>query len=185
VREVEEPFQTGQKGSSAMPHKRNPILCERVSGLSRIIKANVNVALDNMTLWHERDISHSSSERVILPDSTIALDYILNKMIFVLENLHVYPEAMQENIDRTGGLYCSQSLLLSLIENDINREDAYSIVQDLAMRVWKKEGTLKELVKKDKQISDMLSDNDIEEIFNIKRYFENIDYIFKRLGIIS
>jgi len=122
VREIEEPFQKGQKGSSAMPHKRNPILSERITGLSRVIKANMNVALDDMTLWHERDISHSSAERVILPDSTIALDYLLHRMIFIINNLHIYPENMMDNINRTGGLFYSQSLLLKLIEKGLSRD---------------------------------------------------------------
>jgi adenylosuccinate lyase len=183
TRETEEPFQKGQKGSSAMPHKRNPIICERVTGLSRIIKANVNVALDNITLWHERDISHSSAERVALPDSTIGLDYILNKMIFVIENLHIYPESMQDNIDRTGGLFFSQSLLLALVESGISREDAYQLVQNIAMRTWAKEGTLKELAIKDEEIFNKLGQEKIDNIFDQTRYLENIGYIYKRTGI--
>jgi adenylosuccinate lyase len=180
VHEVEEPFQEGQKGSSAMPHKRNPELCERVSGLSRIIKSNVHVALDNMTLWHERDISHSSAERVIFPDSIIALDYIVQKMNFILAGLHVYPEAMMENIERTGGLFYSQSLLLKLVEKGLTREEAYSIVQAIAMRVWEREGILRELSLQDRTISEKLSLDEIEEIFNLNRYLSNIDYIYKK-----
>lgn len=184
VREVEEPFQEGQKGSSAMPHKRNPELCERVSGLSRIIKSNVNVALDNMTLWHERDISHSSAERIILPDTVIALDYLVQKMNFILENLHVYPEVMMENIERAGGLFYSQSLLLKLVEKGLTREEAYSIVQAIAMRVWKREGTLRELSLQDKIIAEKLSVDELEEIFNLNRYLNNVDYIFKKAGLV-
>lgn len=184
VREVEEPFQEGQKGSSAMPHKRNPELCERVSGLSRIIKSNVNVALDNMTLWHERDISHSSAERIILPDTVIALDYLVQKMNFILENLHVYPEVMMENIERAGGLFYSQSLLLKLVEKGLTREEAYSIVQATAMRVWKREGTLRELSLQDKIIAEKLSVDELEEIFNLNRYLNNVDYIFKKAGLV-
>ncbi len=183
VREVEEPFQKGQKGSSAMPHKRNPELCERVSGLSRIIKSNVNVALDNMTLWHERDISHSSAERVIFPDSIIALDYIVQKMNFILAGLHVYPEAMMENIERTGGLFYSQSLLLKLVEKGLTREEAYGIVQAMAMRVWERKGTLRELSLQDSTISEKLSVDEIDEIFNLNRYLSNIDYIYKKAGL--
>ncbi|MFW5861828.1 MAG: adenylosuccinate lyase [Spirochaetota bacterium] len=183
VREIEEPFQTGQKGSSAMPHKRNPILSERVSGISRVIKSNLQTALDNMTLWHERDISHSSAERIILPDSTIALDYILDKMTFIIKNLHVYPESMQENIDRTGGLFFSQSLLLKLVEAGYSREEAYAIVQENAMRVWKREGTLKQLASGDKRVSDRISESEIDDIFSLDRYLANIDYIFKKTGI--
>jgi adenylosuccinate lyase len=183
VREVEEPFQEGQKGSSAMPHKRNPELCERVSGLSRVIKSNVHVALDNMTLWHERDISHSSAERVIFPDSIIALDYIVQKMNFILAGLHVYPEVMMENIERTGGLFYSQSLLLKLVEKGLTREEAYSIVQAIAMRVWEREGTLRELSLQDRTISEKLSPDEIEEIFNLNRYLSNLDYIYKKAGL--
>lgn len=183
VREVEEPFQKGQKGSSAMPHKRNPILCERVSGLSRVIKANLMVALDNMTLWHERDISHSSAERVILPDSTIALDYLLSKMIFILENLHVYPDAMMKTIEKTGGLFYSQGLLLKLVEKGYTREEAYQIVQDNAMRVWNAGGSLKELSLNDGRITAKLSHDEIEEIFKLENFLHNIDYIFKKAGL--
>ncbi|MBN2040835.1 MAG: adenylosuccinate lyase [Spirochaetes bacterium] len=183
VREAEEPFRKGQKGSSAMPHKRNPILSERISGLSRIIKANMNVALDNITLWHERDISHSSAERVILPDSTITLDYLLDKMTFIIGNLHVYPENMMRDIIKTGGLFYSQSLLLSLIEKGMTREDAYLLVQETAMRVWGEEGTLKELAEKNPKISGLLGKEEMERIFNLNKYLKNIDYIFKRAGL--
>jgi len=184
VREVEEPFQKGQKGSSAMPHKRNPILAERVSGLSRVIKANMNVALDDMTLWHERDISHSSAERVILPDSPVALDYIIHRMIFILDGLIVYPEAMKENLERTGGLFYSQSLLLKLVEKGITREEAYALVQDNAMRVWKKEGTLRELAGRDAKIRALLGENELDAIFNMAGYLEKIDYVFKNAGLL-
>ncbi len=183
VREVEEPFQKGQKGSSAMPHKRNPILAERVSGLSRVIKANVNVALDNMTLWHERDISHSSAERVVVPDSTIALDYLLHRMVFILENLLVYPDAMMENINRTGGLFYSQSLLLKLVEKGFTREDSYRLVQAIAMRVWAREGTLRELAGSDPEISAKVSAAELDDIFNLGRYLENIGLVYNRLGL--
>jgi adenylosuccinate lyase len=183
VREAEEPFQKGQKGSSAMPHKRNPILCERVSGISRVIKANMNAALDNMTLWHERDISHSSAERIIFPDSTIALDYILHRMIFVMENLHVYPENMMRNINLTGGLYNSQSLMLKLVERGVSREDAYLIVQELAMRVWAREGTLQELAAKDSRVTDKISVDELDPIFNLNKYLSNIDFIYKKTGL--
>jgi adenylosuccinate lyase len=183
VREVEEPFQKDQKGSSAMPHKRNPIVAERISGLSRVIKANMNVALDNMTLWHERDISHSSAERVILPDSTIALDYIIHRMCFILENLQVYPGAMLENIGRTGGLFFSQALLLRLVGAGLSREDAYSLVQGLAMRVWNREGTLKDLCLREKAITDRLGPGEIDAVFDMGPYLEHVDYIFKKTGL--
>ncbi|HPS86519.1 MAG TPA: adenylosuccinate lyase [Spirochaetota bacterium] len=184
VREIEEPFQKGQKGSSAMPHKRNPILSERVTGLSRVIKSNINVALENITLWHERDISHSSAERVIFPDSTIALDYLVHRMIFILQNLHVYPENMLENIEKTGGLFYSQSLLLLLIEKGFTREESYKIVQDMAMRVWKREGNLKELTLKSPEVSGKITNDEIETLFNINRYYKNIDAIYKKAGIL-
>ena len=184
VREIEEPFQKGQKGSSAMPHKRNPILSERVTGLSRVIKSNMNVALDNITLWHERDISHSSAERVILPDSTIALDYLLSRIVFILKNLHLYPENMQANIERTGGLFYSQSLLLLLVEKGFSREDAYRMVQDMAMRVWAREGSLKELTLKSSQIMDKVTEADIDSLFDINRYYKNIDAIYRKAGLI-
>ena len=183
VREVEEPFQKGQKGSSAMPHKRNPVLCERVSGLSRVIKSNMMVALDNMTLWHERDISHSSAERIILPDSTIALDYLLAKMIFILDNLHVYPDAMMKTIEKTGGLFYSQALLLKLVEKGYTREEAYAIVQEIAMNVWHNGGSLKELSLNDTRINTKLSPEEIEEIFKLDNFLHNIDYIFKKAGL--
>ena len=185
VREAEEPFQKGQKGSSAMPHKRNPILCERVTGLARVIKSNLNVALDNITLWHERDISHSSAERVILPDSTIALDYLIHRMIFIIANLHVYPETMMDNINRTGGLFYSQSLLLKLVEKGLSREEAYKVVQDLAMRVWNREGTLPELCRKDKTISAKLNTKELDDIFDLRSYLKNICHVFKKVGLVS
>lgn len=184
VREIEEPFQKGQKGSSAMPHKRNPILSERVTGLSRVIKSNINVALDNITLWHERDISHSSAERVIFPDSTIALDYLVHRMIFILQNLHVYSENMLENIEKTGGLFYSQSLLLLLIEKGFTREESYKIVQDMAMRVWKREGNLKELTLKSPEVSGKVTSEEIDALFDISRYYKNIDAIYKKAGIL-
>jgi len=183
VREAEEPFQKGQKGSSAMPHKRNPILCERVTGISRVIKANMNVALDNMTLWHERDISHSSAERIIFPDSTIALDYLIHRMIFIIENLHVYPEAMMENISRTGGLFYSQTLLLALVEKGLSREESYRLVQDLAMRVWAREGTLHELCLADPVVKKTLSRAEIDSVFDLKRFLKNIPAIYEKIGL--
>ncbi len=183
VREAEEPFQKGQKGSSAMPHKRNPILCERVTGLSRVIKANLNVALDDMTLWHERDISHSSAERVIFPDSTIALDYLIHRMIFIITNLHVYPENMIENMNRTGGLFYSQSLLLALVEKGMSREEAYAIVQDLAMRVWRREGDLRGLALGEKSVTTIMNTGDIDDVFTLDRYLKHVDFIFDKIGL--
>src|SRR5208337_3683601 len=163
--------------------KRNPILCERITGISRVIKANMNVALDNMTLWHERDISHSSAERIIFPDSTIALDYIIHRMIFIIENLQVYPEQMRENLDKTGGLFYSQKLLLSLVEKGLSRDEAYRLVQDLAMRVWAREGTLLDLSGKDPVIKSKLSAGELNNIFDLRQYLKNIDYIYKKIGL--
>ncbi len=183
VREVEEPFQKGQKGSSAMPHKRNPILCERISGLSRIVKANVAVSLDNMALWHERDISHSSAERVSIPDSTLAVDYLLDRLAFILANLHVYPDAMQKNIEKTGGLFYSQSFLLALVEKGKSREDAYSLVQTLAMRVWEGEGSLRELASFEEEIASLLSEEDLDAVFTLDRYLTNIGHLYRRTGL--
>jgi adenylosuccinate lyase len=183
VREVEEPFQKGQKGSSAMPHKRNPILCERITGLSRVVKSNVNVALENITLWHERDISHSSAERVILPDSTITVDYLLDRLAFILDNLHIYPDNMTRNISRTGGLFASQTLLLALIEKGLLREDAYAIVQEHAMNAWNTGNHLKDLAGNDKRVMDLLSRDELEEIFNLNRFLKNIDFIYKKVGL--
>lgn len=183
VRETEEPFRAGQKGSSAMPHKRNPILCERISGISRVIKSNLFTGLDNVSLWHERDISHSSAERIILPDSTIALDYILDKMTFVIANLHIYPDNMMDNINKTGGLFFSQSLLLALIEKGLSREDAYKIVQDNAMDTWAKKGNLQSLIEKDDQVKSLLSKDEIDNIFNLDRYLKNIDAVYKKSGL--
>ena len=183
VREAEEPFQKGQKGSSAMPHKRNPILCERVSGLARVIKANMNVALDDMTLWHERDISHSSAERVIFPDSAIALDYLLHRMVFIISNLIVYPENMKANIEKTGGLFYSQSLLLKLVEKGLTRERAYELVQDASMKVWNNEGSLRQLIESEAEIASKFSKNELDSIFNLDQYMKNIDAVYEKAGI--
>ncbi len=184
-REVEEPFSKGQKGSSAMPHKRNPVICERISGISRVIRSNVNVGLQDVGLWHERDISHSSAERIVLPDSTIALDYILEKMTFVIENLHVYPDATERTLNVTRGLIFSQKVLLWLIEKGkISREDAYAIVQENAMEVWANQNvTLKERLLADKRCNHVLSSEDLDAIFQIEPYLERIPVIFERLGI--
>ncbi len=185
-REVEEPFAKGQKGSSAMPHKRNPVVCERISGISRVIRSNVSVGLQNVALWHERDISHSSAERIVLPDSTIALDYILEKMNFVLGGLHVYPDATERTLNVTRGLIFSQKVLLWLIEKGgITREDAYLIVQENAMAVWGDTSqNLRDRLKQDPRCSSILKEADLDEIFQIAPYLERIPLIFKRLGIV-
>ena len=184
-REVEEPFSKGQKGSSAMPHKRNPVICERVCGLARVIQANVQAAYRDQPLWHERDISHSSAERVIVPDSVIALEYILGKMIFVIENLHVYPENMQRVLWHTRGLLFSQKLMLRLVDQGMEREDAYKIVQTASMEVWAdSELTLQNRMKADPAVTKLLSPAEIDEIFQIEPYLRNVDVIYRRLGLI-
>jgi adenylosuccinate lyase len=185
-REVEEPFAKGQKGSSAMPHKRNPVVCERICGIARVIRSNANVGFQDMPLWHERDISHSSAERIVLPDSTIALDYILDKMNFVLAGLHVYPENIASTLNTTRGLIYSQKVLLHLIEKGkMPREDAYLIVQENAMKVWEnKNYDLKTLLKEDSRVKGILSQDDLDSIFQIKPYLEKVDFLYKRLGIL-
>ncbi|TGK00036.1 adenylosuccinate lyase [Leptospira langatensis] len=184
-REVEEPFSAGQKGSSAMPHKRNPVICERISGISRVIRSNVSTALQNVALWHERDISHSSAERIVVPDSTIALEYILDKMLFVVKNLHVYPDAIERTLGVTRGLIFSQKVLLYLIEKGgITREDAYAIVQGHAMSVWADQSqNLKQRLSEDPKVQKVLKPEDLDAIFQISPYLEKVGLIYKRLGL--
>jgi adenylosuccinate lyase len=182
IMEVEEPFKKGQKGSSAMPHKRNPITCERITGLARILRANLQVSIENIALWHERDISHSSTERILVPDSLILLDYMLQTMTRVIDNLVVYPDNMLKNIDKTQGLIFSQRLLLMFTSKGLTREDAYSIVQANAMRARGKR-SLKDEVLSDKAANKYLSKKDIEAAFEINYYLRNVDDIFKRVGI--
>ena len=181
VLEAEEFFSSGQKGSSAMPHKRNPVVSEQMCGLARIVRSNAFAALENMPLWHERDISHSSVERVIGPDSTILIHYMLRKMTSMMERLIVYPENMMRNLEKTEGLIFSQSVLLALVDKGITREEAYKLVQKNAMQSWTKGKDFLALLKKDKKISALLTKNEIEKIFNLKAQFKNIDIIFKRI----
>lgn len=183
VLEVEESFAKGQKGSSAMPHKKNPITSERISGLSRILKANAHAALDNITLWHERDISHSSVERIILPDSTMCLNYALQKTAEVLSNIVVYPKNMIKNLAITNGLIFSQRILIELMKKGISRTDAYNMVQRCAMVVWQTKREFKEVLLNDRKIRKILSSNLIEACFDIKYYTRFIDKIFKNVGI--
>lgn len=183
IRELEEPFSKGQKGSSAMPHKRNPVICERICGLARLLRGYALTAQENVALWHERDISHSSGERVIIPDANIALDYMLNKMIEVIKYIQVYPENMQKNIELTGGIIFSQRVLLALVEKGISREDAYKIVQDNAMKVWKGEGNFLDLLLKDDTVKKNLLEKELKECFDLKYYLKHVDTIFKRLGL--
>ena len=181
VREVEEFFSPRQKGSSAMPHKRNPITCEQISGLARMVRAHAQAALENVALWHERDISHSSVERVIIPDSTILVDYMLHRLTGILSGLQVYPERMKENMGRSYGLYNSQNVLLNLTEKGMTREDAYAVVQKNAMLSWKTRKEFKSLLLKDKEVGKYLTEKELNGIFDLKHYFGNIDYIFKRV----
>jgi adenylosuccinate lyase len=181
ILEMEEGFAKGQKGSSAMPHKRNPITCERICGLARILRANALASMENQALWHERDITHSSVERVIIPDSTILLDYMIEKFNGVMQNLLIYPENMLANLNKTGGLIFSQRLLLKLTEILPSREEAYKIVQENAMLAWNSKTNFKELVKKDQKIRKYLTPQEIEECFDLSYYTKNVDNIFKRV----
>ena len=183
VREVEEPFGKGQKGSSAMPHKRNPVICERICGLARLLRGNALAAMENMALWHERDISHSSAERVIIPDSTILLDYMLNKFIQVVEGMLVYPENMLANLVKTNGLIFSQRVLLTLMDKGLPRPKAYDIVQRQAMQSWKGSLDFKKLLSEDKDVSRLISPAELDNIFNLDYYLRNVNKIFKNVGL--
>jgi adenylosuccinate lyase len=181
VREAEEYFSEKQKGSSAMPHKRNPVTAEQISGLSRVVRSNAQAGFENVALWHERDISHSSAERVILPDSTTLTDYMLAKTTNLLDTMLVYPERMKVNLESTGGLVFSGQLLLDLVEQGVLREDAYRLVQSHAMRAWKEGLNFRELVMEDPAISGRVSAKAIQNAFNLKRQLRNIDAIFARV----
>jgi adenylosuccinate lyase len=181
VREVEEYFSAGQKGSSAMPHKRNPVTAEQICGLARVVRANAQAAFENVALWHERDISHSSVERIILPDSTILVDYMLNKTANLVEKMFVYPERMQENLSLLKGLIFSGQLLLDLTEKGVSREEAYRWVQRNAMKVWETREDFKSLVLRDPDISSRLSPKEINAVFNTQRYLKHVDEIFRRV----
>jgi adenylosuccinate lyase len=181
VREAEEFFSEKQKGSSAMPHKRNPVTCEQISGLARVVRSNAQAALENVALWHERDISHSSVERVILPDSTILVDYLLNKSAGLIEKMFVYPERMMRNLESTQGLVFSGQLLLDLVEEGVLREDAYRMVQRNAMRSWKEGTNFKELIFADPDIAGKVPRDKIERAFDLKRQLRNVDSIFERV----
>ncbi len=181
VLEAEEYFSKGQKGSSAMPHKRNPIGSENLSGLARIVRANAMAALENIPLWHERDISHSSVERVIAPDSTILIDYMLSRLTGIIQKLVIYPERMQSNLNRLKGLVYSQQILLALAEAGVTREDAYKLVQNQAMRVWKSEKDFQTLILEDARICDTLGPEKIKEIFDVSYHLKYITAIFDRV----
>lgn len=183
VREVEEHFATGQKGSSAMPHKRNPIGSENVSGLARVIRGHVQTAYEDVNLWHERDISHSSAERIILPDTTILVDYILNRMNRLILNLTVFPEHMKANMKRSFGLIYSQRVLLKLIDAGLSREAAYDRIQPLTAKAWDEEIQFKPLVESDSVITKFLSQKEIDDAFDYRYHLKNVAYIFKRVGL--
>jgi len=181
VREVQEPFAEGQKGSSAMPHKRNPVRCERITGLARVIRANLQAALENAVLWHERDISHSSAERVILPDSTIALDFMLAELTEVLDGLRVFPEAMRRNLDVGGGLASSQDVLLALVDAGMPRDEAYAIVQAAAAAAWDEGASFRDEVASRPGVRDRIGDR-LEGLFDPARALRNLDEVFDRLA---
>ncbi|SHH65339.1 adenylosuccinate lyase [Bradyrhizobium erythrophlei] len=181
VLEAEEFFSEGQKGSSAMPHKRNPVLSENLTGLSRMVRAYVTPAMENVVLWHERDISHSSAERMIAPDATVTLDFALNRLAGLIDKLLIYPANMQKNLDRLGGLIHSQRLLIALTQKGCSREDAYKLVQRNAMPVWRGEGDFQALLKKDADVKKYLSDAEISEQFDLGYHFKHVDTIFKRV----
>jgi len=181
--ELEEPFGEGQKGSSAMPHKRNPELAERICGLARLLRGNAHAALENVALWHERDISHSSVERVILPDSTILLDYLLDLTVFVLDGLHVDPARMIENFDRSYGLVYSQRVLLRLAEAGLARQVAYELVQGHAMRAWRERRSFFDLLATDPAVTSCVSAEELKACFEPGWYVRNVDAVFRRLGL--
>jgi len=183
VLEAEEFFSKGQKGSSAMPHKRNPITCERIAGLSRVLRGNALAAMENVALWHERDITHSSVERVVLPDSCILLDYMIALFSEVIDKLIVYPKNMLKNLNRTNGLIFSQSVLLALTKKGMKREDAYKVVQSAAMDVWESQKNFRDVLIKNDLVSKTLKNGELDELFDIKRSIQHVDYIFRRVGL--
>ena len=181
VLEAEEFFSAGQKGSSAMPHKRNPVLTENLTGLARLVRSAVTPALENVALWHERDISHSSVERGIAPDATVHLDFALHRLAGVIEQLVVYPDNMQANMDKLGGLHNSQRVLLALVEKEASREDAYRLVQRNAMRTWAGEGAFLDFLKADEEIAQRLTHEELEALFDMEYHLAQIDTIYARV----
>lgn len=185
TRELEEPFYQGQKGSSAMPHKRNPVTCEQICGLARVLRGYAGAALENVALWHERDISHSSVERVILPDSTILVDYLLHQMVRVIRGLHIYPKQMYRNLELTGGLVYSQRVLLALVDSGLSREAAYDLVQHCAMLSWEHGSSFKEMLWDQPQVRERFSESDLDGCFDPDYYLRRVEIIYRRLGLSS
>ena len=181
--EAEEPFEEGQTGSSAMPHKRNPELCERISGLARLVRGHALTSLENIALWHERDISHSSNERIILPDSCLVLDYVLHIFTYVMKGLRVYPEHMKENLEVTKGLVFSQRVMLSLIDKGLSRQEAYEMVQRNAMKAWQERISFFNLLQADPDVGKHLSKAELEDIFDYGHFLHHVDTVFERLGL--
>jgi adenylosuccinate lyase len=175
---VQEPFGRGQKGSSAMPHKRNPIVSERLCGLARVVRGHALVGLENVPLWHERDISHSSAERIVLPDAFLAADYMLDRFAWLVDGLIVFPERMRDNVERSGGLFFSQRLLLALVEAGAARDEAYRLVQRHAMRAWDEGLDFRELVRADGEVAGRV---DLERVFDLAGYTRHVDIVFERL----
>jgi adenylosuccinate lyase len=182
VREVQEPFASGQKGSSAMPHKRNPIVAERICGLARVVRAGALVGLENVPLWHERDISHSSAERVVIPDSFLAVDYMLDRFTWLVTGLVVLPERMRANLEASRGLYFSQAVLLALVESGLARDEAYRLVQEHALRAWDEELDFRELVRSDDEIASRV---DLDAVFDLSAYTRHVDTVFARLSSLA
>ncbi len=183
ILEAEEPFEAGQTGSSAMPHKRNPELCERVCGLARLVRGHALTSMENIALWHERDISHSSTERIILPDSCLVLDYVLYVFTYIMKGLQVYPERMRENLELTKGLVFSQRVMLALIEKGLSREEAYRLVQRNAMQAWKERVNFLDLLTGDPEVGEHLSQAELQGIFDYAYFIRHVDAIFARLGL--
>jgi adenylosuccinate lyase len=185
ILEAEEPFREGQKGSSAMPHKRNPWLCEQVTGLARVLRAHAGAALENIALWHERDISHSSVERIVLPDATTLLDYLLGQLVRILDGLRVYPDRMRENLDRSYGLVYSQRVLLALTEAGLGRQPAYEVVQRNAMRAWEERRPFLECLEADPEVSRRLGPEALKACFDPAWYLRHVDAVFRRIGLVQ
>lgn len=183
ILEVEEPFRPGQRGSSAMPHKRNPILCERITGLARVMRSYVMPALENVVTWHERDLANSSSERIIIPDACILLDYMLHLMTQVVREMRVYPEAMRRNVEVTQGVIFSQQVMLRLVEKGMSREAAYRLVQEHSLRAWEERRPLLELLREDGRVREVLSEEELQDCFNYEPHLRHVDAIFARFGL--